>query len=498
MSERICLAVDVGGSSVKVLAARYTAGRVEIIDQYSVATQPVSVGGHVHIDVPELIAQIQGGIRGLRSRGIAPQTMGIDTFGNGYGFLDSALTLQELPYFYKDARTKGVLELMGRVVPIDALYQSSGVYPTDIRVLMQLFYETRRPGSPIHRCRWMLLLPDLLNFCLTGQIAAEESMASVADLLDVSGRQWNTPLLERLGIPTGMLPPLVKGGHQRHAMTAQAAQAAGGSLDVVTVTSHDTESALLAAPGLSTDKVFASIGTSLIFGTRTDRVIVSRQGYEGAFKSMKGPFGFSLCRDFNAMWLFEQCMRLWRQENPSLRYDDVTDACRRAGNNGTYLNVCDPSLRTEGGNILDTIAAYCRDTGQQPPRTLGETANCIFDSIVLQSLWSLEQIKQITGRPSYRGLVAIGGGVRNALLTQRLADALNMPVTTGSGVSSALGNVLMQLHATGELPDEEAVRRTAQTSFISNTFLPQADTQGKWEKALLTLNTIDKIRGFWR
>ena len=151
----------------------------------------------------------------------------------------------------------------------------------------------------------------------------------------------------------------------------------------------------------------------------------------------------------------------------------------------------------EGGNILESIAAYCRETEQTVPRTMGEIANCVFDSIVLQALWSLEQVRQITGR-SYQGLSAIGGGIRNALLMQRLADALELPVTTGSGVSSALGNVLMQLYATGELPDEASVRRTAQHSFISSTFLPRPDPTGKWKKALLTLNTIDKRKGNWR
>ena len=491
------MAIDIGGSSAKILAARYHDGQVEIMDQYSVATRPVSVDGHVRINLPELLELIKTGIRDLRSKGIQPQTMGIDTFGNGYGLLDDSLALLELPYFYKDTRTKGILSRMGQVVPIDELYRSSGVYPTDIRVLMQLFYDAGHPDSPIHRCRWLLLLPDLLNFYLTGQITAEESMASVADLLDATGRRWNTAVMERLGIPTKILPPLVEGGRSLHPLTQAVAAEVGGVLQVVTVTSHDTEAALLAAPGLDDNKVFASIGTSLIFGTRTAQPIISQQGFDGAFKTMRGPFGYSLCRDFNAMWLFEQCMTLWRRERPSLSYDDVMDACRSAGENTTYLNVCDPCLRMEGGNILESIAAYCRETEQTVPRTMGEIANCVFDSIVLQALWSLEQVRQITGR-SYQGLSAIGGGIRNALLMQRLADALELPVTTGSGVSSALGNVLMQLYATGELPDEASVRRTAQHSFISSTFLPRPDPTGKWKKALLTLNTIDKRKGNWR
>lgn len=498
MAKRTCLAIDIGGSSIKVLAAQYDREQVEIVEQYSVATRPVTGDGHVRIDIPGLLEQIKSGIRRVRCSGWAPQTMGIDTFGNGYGLLDESLQLMELPYFYKDPRTKGILAAMDRTVPVHDLYRSSGVYPTDIRVLMQLFYEARHPNSQLHACRHMLLLPDLLNFYLTGEMAAEESMASVADLLDASGARWNTALMERLGIPTEILPPLVQGGREVHPLTAQAAAEVGGNLQVVTVTSHDTEAALLAAPGLDSDRVFASIGTSLIFGTRTDRPIISDQGYHGAFKTMKGPFSYSLCRDFNAMWLLEQCMKLWRQETPSLTYDDVMEACRSAGANDTYLNVCDPCLRMEGRDILDSIAAYCRETGQRPPQTVGETANCVLDSIVLQALWSMEQIRQITGKPGYQGLVAIGGGIRNGLLMQRLADALGLPVTTGSGVSSALGNVLMQLYATGELPDEAAIRRTANHSCISSSFLPRDGKRRKWEKALFVLESLDKVKGTWR
>ena len=496
MSERLCLAVDIGGSSIKLLTARYAAGQIEVLDQYSVPTRPLGGDGHLRIDLPAFTEAVLAGLERAGAAGRLPQTLGIDTFGNGYGYLDRSGELLELPYFYKDPRTRGILAEMDQVVPLYEVYQSSGLYPTDIRVLMQLFYDSRRPESPIHHCQRLLLLPGLLNHALTGRVLAEESMASVANLLDLEGRRWNTLLMERLGIPTDILPPLVTGGQICGPLRPELARRVGGEVQVVSVTTHDTEAALLAAPEMEVGRLFASIGTSVIFGIRTAAPVISRQGHEGAFKNIKGPFQYSLCRDFNAMWLFEQCVADWRRERPDLTYRDIDQACLEAGEARAYLNVCDPFLRTEHPSMPAAVQEYCRSTGQPVPGTLGEIAACVFDSIVLQALWSLRQIQQITGQTRQTGLTAIGGGIKNALFIQHLADALNLPVTTGSGNSSALGNVLTQLYATGELADEPAIRQTAQRSITSRVFLPHPSP--RWEKALLVLDKLDQIRGIWR
>lgn len=496
MPERLCLAADIGGSSIKLLTARYTGGQIEILDQYSVPTRPISGGGHLRIDISAFMEALLEGLERAAANCRLPQTLGIDTFGNGYGYLDHGLNLLELPYFYKDPRTQGVLAEMDQAVPLYEVYQSSGLYPTDIRVLMQLFYDSRQPDSPLHRCQWLLLLPGLLHFLLTGYLQAEESMASVANLLDLTGTAWNLSLLKRLGIPTDILPPLVPGGKTLRPLRPELAQRVGGKVQLVSVTTHDTESALLAAPELEAGRLFASIGTSVIFGVRTTAPIVSRQGYAGAFKNIKGPFHYSLCRDFNAMWLFEQCMADWRRENPALAYRDVDEACLTARENRSYLNVCDPFLRTEHPSMPAAIQEYCRTTGQAVPKTPGEIAACVFDSIVLQALWSFRQIQQITGQAACAGLTAVGGGIKNHRLIQHMADALEVPVTTGSEVSSALGNVLMQLHATGELTDGASIRQTAQRSITSRVFRPHPSP--KWEKALLVLDRIDQMRGIWR
>lgn len=498
MAVRICLAVDIGGSSIKMLTARYDGGKIEIIDQESVPNPPIVTEEHVYINIPNILGAIKGKLKGLHSSGIFPQTMGIDTFGNGYGLLNESLETEVLPYFYKDKRTKGILKKVEERLSLYELYQASGLYPTEVRVVVQLFHDACQPNDPIHSCKWLLPFPDLLNFYLTGCIRAEESMASVANLLDGNGEAWNKELFARLDIPTDIFPPLIKGGTILGALTPAVAEEVGGSLEVVAVTSHDTESALLAVPGLDESCVFASIGTSLIFGTRVNKVIRTEQGYKGAFKTMKGPFHYSLCRDFNAMWLFEKCMQEWRESDSTLSYDDVMAACVAAGENHTYLNVCDPMLRTENSCITEVIKAYCRMTEQSVPETIGEIANCILDSIVLQSLWSFRQVREITKRTSYKKLVAIGGGSKNRLLMQRLADALAIPVVTGSGVSSAFGNVLMQLYATGELADLQQIQAAAQGFSEGATFVPGEGSCDKWENALEVLNKIDNIRTFWR
>ncbi len=498
MSGRICFAVDIGGSGIKMLTVRSQGQNLEILDQSCIPNPPIQQSGHVYIDIPYILDAIENKLCFLFDNHIIPQTMGIDTFGNGYGFLNQTLALEELPYFYKDTRTKGIMGQINSHCSVYELYEKTGLYPTEIRVLMQLFLDASLPDSAIHRCKWVLLLPDLLNFLLTGQISAEESMASVASLLDVKGKCWNRDVFSLLNIPSEIFPPLISGGRVLGNLRSEIAKKVHGNLQVIAVTSHDTESALLSIPDLDEHCVFASIGTSLIFGTRVPTPIVTQQAFDGAFKIIKGPFHYSLCRDFNAMWLLEKCMQYWRETSSALDYSDIIALCETADENHTYLNVCDPMLRTESGNIIDKITEYCIRTEQEIPRTIGEIANCILDSIVVQSLWSFHQIQQITCRTSYHKLVVIGGGSKNRLLMQRTADALQIPVIVSSNSCSALGNVLMQLYATNTLSNLSDIQCAARHLFCGIQYMPQEKNGAKWNYALSILDKIDKIRSSWR
>lgn len=485
---KVHVAVDIGGSSVKITAAGFRQGRIESLKEQALPNAPLSLGGHLYIDIYRLYGVIKDALRALCREGMQPVSFGIDTYGNGYGVLNGDGELMGLPFFYKDARTKGILEAFSQRLPLWDLYESTGVYPTDIRVLMQLFYDAQSGSDRLRQGKSVLLFPDLLAYFFTGEAYTERSLASVSQLLDRDGA-WCKGVMRKVGIPAELFAPLVNAAERgpRPILPSVQKELGGQAVSYIDVITHDTESALLAAPLLDERAVFVSLGTSVIFGARTAEPVVSGDSFAGRFKNMWGAFGRnSLCRDYNGLWLLERCMEEWKAADAGLDYGLLLEECRAADANDSYFNVNDTSIRFYKHKLTEAIRHYCGDTGQKIPQTRGEIALCVLESIVLEAKWSYERIKSLTGVLQYARISAVGGGVKNSLLLGMLADALELPLYAGSTYAATWGNILMQLHALGQLPSKEEVLSIAQGMCSAEKIEPKGNP-GKWESALRRL-----------
>jgi sugar (pentulose or hexulose) kinase len=482
-----CIAIDIGCSSVKVIAGKLNGKNIGVKAEKTLTNKPLALNGHLYIDVYQLYDSIKNAIRQLSKNGCKFDSIGIDTYGNGYGIFDKDMSMIGLPFFYKDSRTQGILSKITQIVALREIYQQTGVYPTDIRVLVQLYYETMTKSTRIENGKHLLLLPDLFGYFLTGVKRAERSMASVANLLSRRNDDWCFELMQKLSIPTDIFPPLVEGGREddRSSLLPEVMdELQCKNIRLACVTSHDTESALLAAPMLDNKTLFVSLGSSVICGAQTTMPIICDTGFTSGFKNMYGAFGSnSLCRDFNGLWMLEQCMELWRNVNPHISYSDVIHSCESAGENHTFFDVCDSSFRFYKGTLIEAIKEYCLRTDQPIVNSVGEIANCILESIALQIKWTYAQIKQVIGRSDFHGISIVGGGVRNPLLMQMISDALGLPLYRGSPFSASMGNILMQNYAAHELNSLEEIKEVACNSCDMRIITP-VGLMDRWDTAL--------------
>jgi rhamnulokinase len=67
----------------------------------------------------------------------------------------------------------------------------------------------------------------------------------------------------------------------------------------------------------------------------------------------------------------------------------------------------------------------------------------------------------------------IGGGSQNALLNQLAADALGVPVWAGPVEATAMGNILVQAMAAGEVADLADLREVVRASVTPSVFEPR-------------------------
>lgn len=464
MKKSILVAVDVGATNIKMLAAGFDGRKITILDKLQMADKTIVKNGHEYIDLDEIFSNIKKGLYRFKDCGNLV-SLGIDTYGNGYGILDDNGKLLGAPHFYRDRRIDGIKRFVNRYYTDRQMYESTGNFPIKTRGLFHLCQDVLENSPGIQKGKYFLPLSNLLEYGITGEIGAERTIASVLYLLDHGGNDWNFELFHTFGIPKELFGNITDPGENKGKITKIFSGMENfRDITVAGVAGHDTESALLAAPFLTDEMAFISLGTSFIFGARVDSPVINEKSYEKKFKNIRSAFGFySLCRDFPGFWIMERCMEIWRREIPEIDYTYVQEAVRGCKNQSIYIDISDDRFRVSENNIIETISSYCKETGQKSPNGISDMAAALFGSYAMYLKRCLQDLEEITGTV-YKGLVAVNGGVQNKLLMQMFADTLGIPVIAGSPYASALGNLLLQLYTRQEITSVQDLEEVSRNS----------------------------------
>lgn len=489
------MAVDIGASSLKLLTAKLTDKKLSVSSLKHKSYSPLIIKGHYYVNIYNLFEILRDEIRQAALCGNMISSISVDTYANGYGYLDKEGGLLGLPYFYKDPRVLGILTEIVNFVDLEEIFLETGVNLTDIRILSQLYYDAVSNSPRLQQAKYFLLLPDLFMNYLTGEYLAERSMVSAGNLLSIHTNNWCYSLLEKFNLPTEIFPRIVDGGDRSLVLPVlqnlQDETVAKG-LHYSVVTSHDTETALLAAPMLDNNAFFISLGSSGICGMRTNSRVLNLQAIKFGFKNVSGAFGSnSFCQNFNGLWVLEQCFRYWQASDPNLTYQHILNAANAEEHNGTYIDIEHPILRTQSQSIFDSIAKYVSLTGQIQPTSIGGITRCILESLVLHIKGVLEKFKDITDLPEVKRITVIGGGVNNALLMQMISDSLDLPLFSGSDCASAIGNILMQMYSRGLLNSFSDIQEVAYNTSDVKSYEPSGKTS-YWDTALTIYNENKK------
>lgn len=492
MKSQVYVAVDIGATGIKMVSASFREGRLEIQEIYSADNRPIVKNGREYADVAYMLSIIRKGLSHFSDR-FECICLGIDTYGNGYGILDESGRLIQEPHYYRDHRIDEIMEQVHLHFTDRELYEQTGNFPVMTRGLFHLYRDVLEGSRGILEGHCLLPLPNLLEYLITGKKGSEKTIASVLYLLDQTGETWNFRTFQTLGIPCKIFGPLEEPGQYRgRIQNGFSKDERLNEIPVVSVIGHDTESALLAASGLDDGKVFVSLGTSFIFGTRVKAPVVTERTYKTRFKNMRGGFGtYSLCKDFPGFWILERCMERWRQKIPDLDYQMVCTAAAEAEKSETFINISDDRFRVSEADLDKVIYDYCIQTGQKPVEGVGPVSRCLFESYALYLRWNLEQLQEITGK-RYNGMTAVNGGVKNKFLMQLLADVLEIPIMAGSPLASACGNLLMQLYAAGIVRTGKELEEAAAVSWIPRIYECK-DSKG-WKQRLEQIKQKDLFK----
>ncbi len=478
---RAIAAVDLGAESGRVMLARYDGQRLSLDEVHRFPNRPVMARGHRFWNLLGLWDETLTGLRKARQEAGALDSIGVDTWGVDYGLVNARGLPRALPVHYRDHRTDGVMEQVFACVPREVIYARTGIQFMPINTLYQLYAHERQQPGELGEAHRLLLVPDLLHSWLSGEMVSEQTNATTTQCWDPVAGRWATDILDSLGIPTTMLPPVVAPGTVL-GETLLEWRGELGAARVIAPATHDTGSAIAATPATGEDGwAYISSGTWSLVGAEVSRPIITPAAQAANWTNEGGVFGTTrFLKNVMGLWLLQECQREWAREQGALDYDTLLAETDGVPAHTTLIDPDDPRFLAPE-RMPDAINGYLRERGRPPLQSPAAYARAIMESLVLRYREVLRQLETLTGRAVNRVHV-LGGGSRNTRLNQWLADATGLPVIAGPVEATALGNTLMQLAGLGEAHSLADIRAIAQRA-PTQTFTPRADQRAAWDDA---------------
>jgi len=464
---KFCAAIDLGASSGRISVGSLVSGSLVIQEVHRFKHEAkVIEGSGLHWEWSKIVDEVKTGLLKAQELGEII-SVGIDTWAVDYGLLDIQGLLIEEPYCYRDSRTDGLMQSISDSLGAEWIYEKTGIQFIFFNTAYQLHAARNTPA--MKSATTFLMLPDLLNYVLSGVQSNDITNASSTQLLNAHSQEWDWELIDKLEIPRSIFPALHKPGVKIGSIKGH------GKLDgisVVAVGSHDTASAVAGVPLRSTkDSAYISSGTWSLVGLELDAPITSAKALSYNITNEAGVADrIRFIKNVSGMWLLEESLRYWKSQGLTLTAADLTrDASELPREQ--IINTNDPRFAKPGA-MPERIAYYCRENNQKVPNTPAEFARCIFDSLsdaYAQSLRELEDAANV----KVKEINIIGGGSSNDLLNQLTADVTGLPVIAGPAEATVMGNLIIQMISAGWIANLEEGRKLIAESAQRKEFHPK-------------------------
>jgi rhamnulokinase len=453
-----------------VVVGRLDGAAVQLEVAHRFANGSVQLHDGLHWRLASLFADTLEGLA-RAAAGATLSGIGVDAWGVDYALLDGKSRALGLPFHYRDRRTEGMIDRAYALVGRDELYAVTGIQTMPINTIFQLLAELDSPALQV--AQRIGLVPDLFGLWLTGELANEATAASTTGLLEAQTGRWAREMIGKLGLPAAPFatdpvePGMLLGG----VLDCHGDNAPGvAGVPVWTVAAHDTASAFAATPIRSSRAAVLSSGTWSLLGVETGGPVLSAEACALNLTNERGIDGTTrLLRNVMGLWLVQECRRYWQRSGGSVDYAELHALAAAARPDVALFDPDDEALLRHG-NMPNRIEALCRAGGQLPPAEIGEVVRSIFVSLACKYRFVLERLQRVVGY-SFDTIHVVGGGARNELLCQLTADLTGLPVLAGPEEATALGNVLVQARAAGEIDQsltqlrEVAAASTATTNY---------------------------------
>jgi rhamnulokinase len=471
------VAFDLGAESGRAVLGRIRAGVITTEEVHRFANEPVEYGGSLHWDVPRLWLEMRKALRQLEQ--VELSGIAVDAWGVDYALLGERGELLQNPYHYRDKRTDGLMEEFCQKMPKAEIYRETGIQFMPINTLYQIYAARRETPKLLDAARTLLSIPDLFHYWLTGNARCEFTNATTTQMVNAASRTWSRELMDALQLPSDLPAEIIQPGSIVGTLSERASSALAGT-PVIAPGSHDTASAVAAIEARD-GTAFLSSGTWSLLGTEVDAPVITAESMRLNFTNEGGVCGTTrLLKNVMGLWMLQCCRKAWASQEQAFSYAELMDAASREPE---FKHLVDPNdesfLHPE--SMPRAIDQFCDKTKQPKPNNPGAYVRAVLESLALKYSVVIGELEQLTRKPITQ-IRIIGGGSKNRLLNQFVADATGRLVLAGPVEATALGNLAIQMLATGEASSLAEVRGMIDRSFPTEAFQPRETD--RWQKQL--------------
>jgi len=470
------IAVDLGASSGRTIVGTLENGILTLKEMNRFWNGPTEINGTLYWDFVHLFRSIQEGVTLAKKEfGDSLVSMGIDTWGVDFGLIDEQGKLLGNPVNYRDARTNGMTEKVFAAVGKETVFQQTGIQFMQLNTLYQLYALAQSKDAQYLQADKLLFVPDLLNYWLTGKMATERTFASTSQMYNPVTKDWAFDLLKKLNIRTDLFAPFADPGTVLGEYKG---------LPVVNVGSHDTASAFAAVPVVEGEQcAFLSSGTWSLLGTELPTPVINKDVLAANFTNEIGVCDtVRFLKNLSGLWIMQELRRTWAEQGFDYTWDEMADMAMLSKPFEFFINPGD-DVFVAPGDMPARIQDYCERTGQKRPQERGQILRAAYEGLALLYADTYGTLEKLTGK-KMDVLRIVGGGCQNKNLSPFAANATGRKVITGPVEATAIGNLIVQMLAMGDIASLDEGRAIVRKSFAheSKTFLPQ--NAEAWQAAL--------------
>ena len=474
------LAFDIGAESGRAILGHLEDGKISLKEIHRFPNGFMQILDSYHWNVFRLYeAMVESLEICVQRENVVPDAIGIDTWGVDFALLAEDGSILGVPYAYRDARTDNAMEEFFKVISRDRVYELTGIQFLQFNTLFQLYASKRDKSSWLESASDLLFIPDLFNYLLSGEKKSEFTYATTSQLYNPVNAGWEPELFDALGVSMDLMQDIVAPGTVIGALNDHLSKRTGmGNVPVCAVSLHDTGSAIAAVPAKGKNWAYISSGTWSLMGIETKAPLISEKTLKYNLTNEGGvEYTFRVLKNIMGMWPIQQCRKAWSSEN--YEYADLVDMGKAAR---PFLSIIDPDAHVflNPDDMPAAIAGFCKETGQQIPGTHGEFVRVVLESLALKYRYTFDQLNEVADERIEK-IYIIGGGIKNSLLCQFTANATGVPVIAALAEGTAVGNLMVQAMAMGEVKSLEEIREVVGNSFEPKTYEPEETDL--WESA---------------